>query len=112
LSQLVDENITVIDTMNDRRRDMAGVEAEFGVPPRLMVDYQALVGDAVDNVPGVPKVGPKTAVKWLLGIRLAGRAGRPRRRDQGRGRREPAPVAGLAAQGPRTADHQERLRAG
>ena len=66
LSQLVDENITVIDTMNDRRRDLAGVESEFGVPPRLMVDYQALVGDAVDNVPGVPKVGPKTAVKWLL----------------------------------------------
>ncbi|MDB5930884.1 MAG: polymerase [Polaromonas sp.] len=66
LSQLVDEHITVIDTMNDRRRDLAGVEAEFGVPPRLMVDYQTLVGDAVDNVPGVPKVGPKTAVKWLL----------------------------------------------
>ena len=65
LSQLVDEHITVIDTMNDRRRDLAGVEAEFGVPPRLMVDYQTLVGDAVDNVPGVPKVGPKTAVKWL-----------------------------------------------
>jgi DNA polymerase I len=66
LSQLVDQHITVIDTMNDKRRDLAGVEAEFGVPPRLMVDYQALVGDAVDNVPGVPKVGPKTAVKWLL----------------------------------------------
>ncbi len=66
LSQLVDEHITVIDTMNDRRRDLAGVEAEFGVPPRLMIDYQTLVGDAVDNVPGVPKVGPKTAVKWLL----------------------------------------------
>ncbi|MEP6589143.1 MAG: DNA polymerase I, partial [Polaromonas sp.] len=66
LSQLVDQHITVIDTMNDRRRDLAGVEAEFGVPPRLMVDYQTLVGDAVDNVPGVPKVGPKTAVKWLL----------------------------------------------
>ena len=66
LSQLVDEYITVIDTMNDKRRDLAGVEAEFGVPPRLMVDYQALVGDTVDNVPGVPKVGPKTAVKWLL----------------------------------------------
>ena len=66
LSQLVDEHITVIDTMNDRRRDLAGVEAEFGVPPRLMVDYQTLVGDVVDNVPGVPKVGPKTAVKWLL----------------------------------------------
>ena len=65
LSQLVDQHITVIDTMNDKRRDLAGVEAEFGVPPHLMVDYQALVGDAVDNVPGVPKVGPKTAVKWL-----------------------------------------------
>jgi DNA polymerase-1 len=65
LSQLVDEHITIIDTMNDRRRDVAGVEAEFGVPPRLMVDYQTLVGDAVDNVPGVEKVGPKTAAKWL-----------------------------------------------
>jgi len=66
LSQLVDQHITVIDTMNNKRRDLAGVEAEFGVPPRLMVDYQALVGDTVDNVPGVPKCGPKTAVKWLL----------------------------------------------
>ncbi len=66
LSQLVDEHVTVIDTMNGKRRDLAGVEAEFGVPPRLMVDYQTLVGDAVDNVPGVDKVGPKTAVKWLL----------------------------------------------
>ncbi len=65
LSQLVNEQVVVIDTMNDRRRDLAGVEAEFGVPPRLMVDYQALVGDTVDNVPGVPKVGPKTAVKLL-----------------------------------------------
>ncbi|HSV53767.1 MAG TPA: DNA polymerase I [Burkholderiaceae bacterium] len=65
LSQLVNERVTVIDTMNDRKRDVAGVEAEFGVPPRLMIDYQTLVGDAVDNVPGVPKVGPKTAVKLL-----------------------------------------------
>ncbi len=65
LSQLVNEKVTVIDTMNDRKRDVAGVEAEFGVPPRLMVDYQALVGDSVDNVPGVDKVGPKTAVKLL-----------------------------------------------
>lgn len=65
LSQLVNEHVTVIDTMNDRKRDVAGVEAEFGVPPRLMVDYQALVGDSVDNVPGVDKVGPKTAVKLL-----------------------------------------------
>lgn len=65
LSQLVNEHVTVIDTMNERRRDMMGVEVEFGVPPRLMVDYQTLVGDAVDNVPGVDKVGPKTAVKLL-----------------------------------------------
>ncbi len=65
LSQLVNERVMVIDTMNDRKRDIAGVEAEFGVPPRLMVDYQTLVGDTVDNVPGVNKVGPKTAVKLL-----------------------------------------------
>lgn len=66
LSQLVDEHITIIDTMNGKRRDVAGVTAEFGVPPNLMVDYQTLVGDSVDNVPGVEKVGPKTAAKWLL----------------------------------------------
>ena len=65
LSQLVNDHVTVIDTMNDRTRDAAGVEAEFGVPPRLMIDYQTLVGDSVDNVPGVNKVGPKTAVKLL-----------------------------------------------
>jgi DNA polymerase I len=65
LSQLVNEHITIIDTMNDRKRDIAGVTAEFGVPPSLMLDYQNLVGDTVDNVPGVEKVGPKTAAKWL-----------------------------------------------
>jgi DNA polymerase I len=65
LSQLVNEHITIIDTMNGKVRDVAGVTAEFGVPPSLMVDYQTLVGDAVDNVPGVEKVGPKTAAKWL-----------------------------------------------
>ncbi|HUR88404.1 MAG TPA: DNA polymerase I, partial [Ramlibacter sp.] len=65
LSQLVNEHVTVIDTMNDRKRDVAGVTSEFGVPPSLMVDYQTLVGDSVDNVPGVDKVGPKTAVKLL-----------------------------------------------
>lgn len=65
LSQLVNEHVIVMDTMNDRTRDLAGVEAEFGVPPSLMVDYQTLVGDSVDNVPGVEKVGPKTAVKLL-----------------------------------------------
>ncbi|GAA4428048.1 DNA polymerase I [Acidovorax lacteus] len=65
LSQLVNPHITVIDTMSGKRRDVAGVTAEFGVPPERMVDFQTLVGDTVDNVPGVPKVGPKTAAKWL-----------------------------------------------
>jgi DNA polymerase-1 len=65
LAQLVNEHITIIDTMSGKRRDLAGVQEEFGVPASLMVDYQILVGDTVDNVPGVNKVGPKTAVKWL-----------------------------------------------
>lgn len=65
LSQLVNERITIIDTMSGKRRDVAGVMQEFGVPPQRMVDFQALVGDAVDNIPGVPKVGPKTAARWL-----------------------------------------------
>ena len=65
LSQLVNEHVTIIDTMNGKKRDIAGVTAEFGVPPAKMIDYQALVGDTVDNVPGVTKVGPKTAAKWL-----------------------------------------------
>ncbi len=66
LSQLVNEHVTIVDTMNGKKRDVAGVTAEFGVPPALMIDYQTLVGDPVDNVPGVHKVGPKTAAKWLL----------------------------------------------
>jgi len=65
LTQLVNPNVTLINTMNNERLDEAGVEAKFGVPPRLMLDYLTLVGDSVDNVPGVEKVGPKTALKWL-----------------------------------------------
>ncbi|MBS0317895.1 MAG: DNA polymerase I [Proteobacteria bacterium] len=65
LTQLVTDRVTIIDTMSNKRRDEAGVQAEFGVPARLMLDFQSLVGDAVDNVPGVEKVGPKTAAKWL-----------------------------------------------
>ncbi|WP_396270928.1 DNA polymerase I [Ideonella sp.] len=65
LAQLVNERITIIDTMSGKVRDLAGVEAEFGVPACLMLDYQMLVGDTVDNVPGVQGVGPKTAVKLL-----------------------------------------------
>ncbi len=65
LAQLVDERVTLINTMSSEALDVAGVTAKFGVPPTAIVDYLALVGDAVDNVPGVDKVGPKTAVKWL-----------------------------------------------
>ena len=65
LAQLVGENVMLINTMSNETLDSAGVAAKFGVPPERIVDYLALIGDSVDNVPGVDKVGPKTAVKWL-----------------------------------------------
>jgi DNA polymerase I len=65
LAQLVNQRVTLINTMSNETLDVAGVAAKFGVPPERIVDYLALVGDSVDNVPGVDKVGPKTAVKWL-----------------------------------------------
>ncbi|MCB1907308.1 MAG: DNA polymerase I [Rhodocyclaceae bacterium] len=65
LTQLVGPGVRWVNTMNEEVLDEAGVEAKFGVPPARIVDYLALVGDSVDNVPGVEKCGPKTAVKWL-----------------------------------------------
>ena len=65
LAQLVSAHVTLVNTMTDTTLDEAGVEAKFGVRPAQMVDYLALMGDATDNIPGVPKVGPKTAAKWL-----------------------------------------------
>jgi DNA polymerase-1 len=65
LAQLVDDRVTLINTMSNETLDAAGVRAKFGVPPEKIVDYLALVGDAVDNIPGVDKVGPKTAAKWI-----------------------------------------------
>ncbi|MCZ6733589.1 MAG: DNA polymerase I [Gammaproteobacteria bacterium] len=65
MAQLVNEHVTLINTMNDAQLDSAGVKQKFGVPPERIIDYLALIGDTVDNVPGVPKVGPKTAAKWL-----------------------------------------------
>jgi len=65
LAQLVNDQVTLINTMSNEKLDHAAVVAKFGVTPDRIVDYLALVGDAVDNVPGVDKVGPKTAVKWL-----------------------------------------------
>ena len=65
LAQIVDQNIHLINTMSDVRLDPNGVKDKFGVPPEKIIDYLTLIGDSVDNIPGVPKVGPKTAVKWL-----------------------------------------------
>ena len=65
LAQLVTPAVTLINTMTGETLDEAGVREKFGVPPGLIVDYLSLGGDTVDNVPGVDKVGPKTAVKWL-----------------------------------------------
>ncbi|MDB5757593.1 MAG: polA, partial [Burkholderia sp.] len=65
LAQLVNEHVTLINTMSNETLDRDAVVAKFGVPPERIVDYLSLVGDTVDNVPGVSKVGPKTAAKWL-----------------------------------------------
>ncbi|MEM8844488.1 MAG: DNA polymerase I [Pseudomonadota bacterium] len=65
MAQLVNDEITLINTMNDARMDTAGVEEKFGVTPEQIIDYLALMGDKSDNIPGVPSVGPKTATKWL-----------------------------------------------
>ena len=65
LAQIVNDDIHLINTMNNTRFDRAGVIEKYGVPPERIVDYLALIGDTSDNVPGIPKVGPKTAVKWL-----------------------------------------------
>jgi DNA polymerase-1 len=65
LAQLVTEHVTLINTMSNEKLDREGVIAKFGVPPERIVDYLTLMGDTVDNVPGVAKVGPKTAVKWI-----------------------------------------------
>ena len=65
MAQLVSESVSLVNTMTEVTLDREGVIEKFGVPPERIVDYLALMGDSVDNIPGVPKVGPKTAVKWL-----------------------------------------------
>jgi DNA polymerase-1 len=65
MAQLVDDRITLINTMTETLLDREGVINKFGVPPERIVDYLSLIGDSVDNIPGVPKCGPKTAVKWI-----------------------------------------------
>ncbi|MDP6375755.1 MAG: DNA polymerase I [Pseudomonadales bacterium] len=65
MAQLVSDHVTLVNTMTDVVTDRAGVHEKYGVAPEQIIDYLALMGDAVDNIPGVPKVGPKTAAKWL-----------------------------------------------
>ncbi|MGF2735396.1 DNA polymerase I [Marinobacter sp. DUT-1] len=65
MAQLVSDHVTLINTMTETRMDRDGVVEKFGVTPEQIIDYLALVGDKVDNIPGVNKCGPKTAVKWL-----------------------------------------------
>ena len=69
MAQLVGDHVAMVNNLDDPELDAAGVRAKFGVPPESIVDYLTLVGDSVDNVPGVPKVGPKTAAKWLAEYR-------------------------------------------
>jgi DNA polymerase-1 len=65
LTQLVDAQTLWVNTMSNEKLDAAGVAQKFGVPPERIVDYLALIGDTIDNIPGVDKVGPKTALKWI-----------------------------------------------
>ena len=68
MAQLVNEHVTLINTMNDSKMDIEGVKEKFGIPPELIIDLLALQGDKVDNIPGVPGVGEKTALALLQGI--------------------------------------------
>ena len=65
MAQLVNERVTLINTMTRQRLDADGVREKFGVPPECIIDYLALVGDTSDNIPGVPGIGPKTAAALL-----------------------------------------------
>ena len=65
LAQLVNKNTSLVNTMTNEHLDADGVKAKFGVSPSLIIDYLTIIGDKADNIPGVDKVGPKTALKWL-----------------------------------------------
>src|SRR5688572_29395475 len=66
MAQLVSPAVTLVNTMSNETLDVPGVEKKFGVKPELFIDYLTLIGDSIDNIPGVDKVGPKTACKWLV----------------------------------------------
>jgi 5'-3' exonuclease len=93
----------------ERDAGCRGSRKKFGVKPERIVDYLALIGDAVDNVPGVDKVGPKTALKWLAYMKRLDNL-IVRRRNRRDNRRKPEAAARLAAAGTRTVDDQMRRR--
>jgi DNA polymerase-1 len=64
-AQLVGEQVMLVNTMSNEKLDIEGVKKKFGIPPEKFLDYLTLIGDAIDNIPGVDKVGPKTACKWI-----------------------------------------------
>ncbi len=100
--------VTMVNTMSNETFDEAAVTAKFGVRPNQIVDYLTLIGDSVDNIPGVDKVGPKTAAKLLQQYGRLDELAGARRRDRRGGRREPAQGARLAADRARAADGQAR----
>ena len=92
MAQLVSEQITLVNTMTETVMDPQGVIDKFGIPPELMIDYLALVGDKSDNIPGVPGVGEKTALAILQNLGGGCRARFPRRqKNTGKACREPGP---------------------
>ena len=108
MAQLVGAHVRLLDTMADRELDRDGVIGKYGVPPERILDYLALMGDVSDNIPGVPKVGPKTAAKWLNEYGSLDELMDRGRRNQGQGRREPAGQHGAAAPVPDARHHQVR----
>ena len=111
MAQLVDGSITLINTMSNALLDRAGVKAKFDVYPEQIIDYLALVGDSSDNIPGIDKVGPKTAAKLAAAVRHARRAHRARRGSRRQGRREPARRAHDTRAVAQARDHPHRPRA-
>ena len=111
MAQLVNPQVTLVNTMSNETLDEAGVEKKFGVKPERIVDYLALIGDAVDNVPGVDKVGPKTAVKWLTQYRTLDDVIRHAGEIDGVVGENLRKSARLAAAGARAPDDQMRRQA-
>ena len=112
LAQLISPRITLVNTMSNEILDERTVVAKFGVRADQVLDLLTLTGDAVDNVPGVPKVGPKTAAKWLAQYGSRWTTSSRMRRNRRRGRRESARMTlDMAAARQEAADGQDRLRA-